>query len=234
MFEAEAAGLNSIAATASIRVPKPITYGLIDSISFIAMEALSLASPNRSDWESMGHQLARMHHTTGAAFGGPADNFIGSTPQQNTWAEDWPTFFRDYRLRPQFELASKNGFHFKQAHALLDHVENILRDHKTAASLLHGDLWSGNAGFLGDGQPVLFDPASYYGDRETDLAFSEFFGGFPASFYQAYEREWPLESGYPIRKKLYNLYHALNHTNLFGGSYAFQSSNLCDQLLQTN
>src|SRR5205807_8216385 len=126
----------------------------------------------------------------------------------------WAEFWRQRRLEPQLALASRNGYRLEAPP-----VWRLLEGHKPAASLVHGDLWSGNAGFLAGGAPVLFDPAVYYGDREADVAMTELFGGFPREFYSAYG---PLPAGYQQRKHLYNLYHLLNHLNLFGGGYLGQ------------
>lgn len=228
MFAAEAASLNAIHASGAIRVPKPIVYGSFGSVAYLVLEALEFESSG--DWQEMGRQLARLHRHTAERFGWKGNNTIGSTPQYNNWTDDWAGFFRDQRLGFQFQLAHKKGYHFEQVDALLNSVADILTEHWPEPSLLHGDLWSGNAGFLSDGQPVIYDPACYYGDRETDLAFSEYFGGFPTDFYNGYQSEWPLAEGYKRRKTLYNLYHVLNHTNLFGGSYAGSAQQMIKEL----
>lgn len=231
MFEAEAQALAELAAVGTIRVPQALAHGSAAGRSYLVLEALPFGSPQTGSWEAMGQQLARLHRTSAERHGWHRDNVIGSTPQQNAWTDSWPEFFRERRLAYQLRLAHKNGFRFAKCDTLLAEVDGLLEGHCPAPSLLHGDLWSGNAGFLDDGTPVIYDPATYYGDRETDLAFSEFFGGFPESFYQAYEREWPLPQGYERRKILYNLYHVLNHANLFGGGYAGQVQSMIRQLL---
>ncbi|WP_269525813.1 fructosamine kinase family protein [Coraliomargarita parva] len=231
MFEAEAEGLKAILASRSICAPRPVTLGSAQGRAFIAMEALELTGSASGDWSAMGTQLAAMHRQTADRFGWHRDNTIGSTPQSNRRHDTWSAFFREERLRPQLELAHRNGFHFDRAQALLEAVDALLTGHTPPPSLLHGDLWSGNAGFTRDGSPVIFDPATYYGDRETDLAFTEFFGGFPPEFYRAYRQAWPLDPGYEIRKELYNLYHVLNHANLFGSSYAGQAGQMIRFLL---
>lgn len=233
VFEAEAEGLEALANTATIRAPRPIGCGCVDGHSFLAMERLYFGPVSAVYWPRMGQELAALHHCTADQFGGHRDNYIGSSPQQNTRCDQWTDFFRDYRLRPQFEMAQKGEIQFENANALLEAVASLLGGHHPFPALLHGDLWSGNTGFLEDGSPVVYDPAAYYGDRETDLAFSEFFGGFPPSFYAAYEVVWPLPEGYDRRKRLYNLYHALNHANLFGGSYIQQAQQMIDELLET-
>ena len=231
MFEAEAAALRELAAANAIRVPQPMHYGIAVGRSYLIMEDLPFGPVQPGSWEAMGRQLARLHRTTFWQFGWHLDNTIGPTPQPNAWTPDWPTFWREQRLRPQFELAREKGYQFERTGELLAAVGALLDGHRPEASLLHGDLWSGNASFLDDGSPVLFDPASYYGDRETDLAFSEFFGGFNPAFYRAYKEEWPLPPGYEMRKTLYNLYHVLNHANIFGGSYAGEAERMIGQLL---
>ncbi|HKK19514.1 MAG TPA: fructosamine kinase family protein [Opitutales bacterium] len=231
MFEAEAAALKELAAAEAVRVPRPVSCGLSAGRSYLVLEALDFGSPESGSWERMGQQLARLHRTTREQFGWHGDNTIGATPQRNDWTSDWPTFFLEQRLGPQFEMARHNGHRFDRAETLMASVAELLDGHAPEASLLHGDLWSGNASFLEGGTPVIFDPATYYGDRETDLAFSEFFGGFPGEFYAAYENEWPLPPGYERRKVLYNLYHVLNHANLFGGGYAGQAEDMISQLL---
>jgi fructosamine-3-kinase len=231
MFEAEAAALRAMAATGTIRVPEPIGCGTATEHSYLVLEALCLGATKSESWALMGQAIAQLHRTTEPTFGWFRDNTIGSSPQPNVWTDDWATFFREQRLRPQFEMARKNGLQLRRPEELLARVEHLLCGHHPDASLLHGDLWSGNADFLEDGTPVLYDPATYYGDRETDLAFSEFFGGFPAAFYCAYEEAWPLPPGYPERKQLYNLYHVLNHANLFGGGYAAQAQSMIDDLV---
>ncbi len=176
------------------------------------MEFLELKS--RGDFAALGRMLATIHRTQGGRFGWARDNYIGSTPQLNGAYENWAEFWRARRLEPQLALAKRNGYDLDA-----DNVTQLLEGHTPAPSLLHGDLWSGNGGFLAGGAPVLFDPAVYYGDREADLAMTELFGGFPREFYSAYG---PLPAGYQQRKHLYNLYHLLNHLNLFGGGYLGQ------------
>lgn len=231
MFLAEAEALDAIAATETIRAPKPIAHGHTPDEAFLVLEAIDFGAPAPGGWQKMGRQLAALHRNTAETFGWHRDNTIGSTPQINPRHTNWPDFFREARLRPQFELAQRNGFSFTGAARLLESIDDLLDGHTPAPALLHGDLWSGNASFTREGAPVIFDPASYYGDRETDLAFSEFFGGFPESFYQAYNAEWPLPPSYPDRRAFYNLYHVLNHANLFGSSYANQAQSMIKDLL---
>lgn len=214
MFAAEADGLAALRA-AGVRAPQPLRHGTAGNEAYLVMEFLELRA--RGDWGGLGRMLAHAHRQTGPRFGWTRDNTLGATPQQNGWHEDWQTFFAERRLAPQLALAAAKGYAIDIGRAL-----EVLDGHRPAASLLHGDLWSGNAAFLADGSPVLFDPAVYYGDREADLAMTELFGGFPEAFYAAYDAAFPLDAGYARRKHLYNLYHLLNHLNLFGGGYLEQ------------
>lgn len=233
MFEAEGDALRAIAATGSIRVPGVIASGIAGDSSFLVLEHLNLKSGGSAGYHRLGEQLAALHRirSPDGRFGWERDNFIGSTPQANGWHERWADFWRDRRLEPQLKLAADDGVRFDGAQTVLDGLGRFFRNHRPAPSLLHGDLWSGNASFLEDGTPVVYDPACYFGDRETDLAFTEFFGGFPRSFYEAYDAAFPRDPGWRSRRDLYNLYHALNHFNLFGGGYRSQAQQLIHALV---
>ena len=224
MFEAEADGLRAISATGAIRAPKPVTTGANETTAFIIMERLDLGG--RGDEGPLGEQLAALHRHTGAAHGWERDNFIGSTPQPNQPGGDWAEFFRDQRLGHMLRLLERRGTTFPGANRLLERIPDLLGGLDTPPSLLHGDLWGGNAGFLRDGTPVVFDPAVYRGHREADLAMTTLFGGFGPRFYDAYQSAWPLEAGHHERRDLYNLYHILNHALLFGGGYASQAAGI--------
>jgi len=230
-FEEEARSLRAMAATRTIRVPLPVAVCQRDEEAALIMQHLDLSGGRQGDWTRMGTGLARMHRHTAAQFGWPSDNFIGSSPQLNTWHDDWIGFYGVWRLRPQIMQARESGLRLRQAEVLLEELPRFFADYSPAPALLHGDLWSGNAGFLRDGTPVVYDPACYYGDREADLAMTEMFGGFPPQFYDAYCLEWPLDPGYAVRKHLYNLYHLLNHFNLFGGGYGAQAESTITSLL---
>ncbi|NEP15314.1 MAG: fructosamine kinase family protein [Leptolyngbya sp. SIO4C1] len=232
MFEAEYAGLEEIYRTQTIRVPQPLGRGLVDSSAYIALEWLPLGGSSATAWQTMGQNLAAMHRVSSdLGFGWQRNNTIGDTPQQNPWTDSWLSFFRQHRLEYQFKLANRRGGHFPQQQALLEALPSLLASHDPVPALVHGDLWSGNADVTQSGEPVILDPATYYGDREVDLAMTELFGRFPAAFYQAYESAYPLDPGYSARKPLYNLYHILNHFNLFGGGYGSQANRMIDQIL---
>lgn len=238
MFEAEALGLKQMLDTNTIRVPKPICVGTAGDSSYIIMEWLEFGgSGNNQAWEEMGRQLAAMHRVTPLqapkqqAFGWDTNNTIGSTPQINTWTSDWAEFFAEHRLGYQFRLARRRGGHFSGQERLLAAVPKLL-EHQPQPSLVHGDLWGGNAAITKSGEPVILDPATYVGDREVDIAMTELFGGFNAAFYHGYNEVWPLDEGYRQRKTLYNLYHILNHFNLFGSGYGSQAERMIEQILQ--
>ncbi len=233
MFEAEALGLRDLAGANAIRVPLPLCTGTAQGQSYIVMEYISLGAGSRSAAARAGEQLAQQHRQQAEAFGWQCDNTIGSTRQPNHWCPDWITFWREQRLGFQLAEAAGNGLgnHLQQLGEKLLQACPALLDHQPQPSLLHGDLWGGNLGYDEQGQPVIYDPATYYGDREAEIAMTELFGGFGADFYAAYNNAWPLDAGYATRKTLYNLYHILNHANMFGGGYVGQAQRMMEQLL---
>lgn len=233
MFEAEAAGLEEIEKSQTIRVPHVIASGIDGKQSYLILENLSLTAAGSASAKQLGEQLAKMHQSTSPQFGWWRDNTIGSTEQINTQTDRWVDFWREQRLGVQLEMIKQNNASrslMNKGETLLNNLDSFFVNYEVQASLLHGDLWSGNYGYLDDGTPVIFDPAVYYGDREADMAMTELFGGFPTAFYAAYNSIWPLDRGYQQRKTLYNLYHILNHANLFGGGYVMQAENMIDQL----
>lgn len=234
MLTAEALGLEEIYATETIKVPKPICYGIADNHSYLVLEYLQLSEGNSQSsqsWQLMGKKLAQLHrHQQQTRFGWKINNTIGSTPQINDWEDNWGKFFAEKRIGYQLRLANRKGANFSKIEAIIDLIRNLLQDRNPHPSPLHGDLWGGNAGVTKEGIPTIFDPAFYYGDRETDIAMTELFGGFPSAFYQGYNQEYPLDTGYQQRKTIYNLYHILNHFNLFGGGYLSQAQSMLRNL----
>jgi protein-ribulosamine 3-kinase len=232
MFEAEAQALSEMAASNSVRVPQPICSGAHGGQCYLVMEYLPLSG--RADMSLLGSQLATMHRSCVSQFGWSIDNTIGSTPQPNQQTHDWIAFWREQRLGFQLELAARKGYRGelqRKGEQLLADFPALFASYTPQASLLHGDLWSGNYGGLANGEPVIFDPATYYGDRETDLAMTTLFGGFGRDFYAAYNDAWPLDEGYSVRKTFYNIYHIINHLNLFGGGYQGQAISMIEQVL---
>lgn len=229
MFEAEAEGLAEITATDTVRAPAPVCHGTADGQAYLVLEYLDLEAATDTHAETLGRQLADMHRHRADRFGWHRDNTLGTTPQPNEWQSDWIHFLREQRLGHQFRLlgdAALSGMWGKLSPALPAFFER----YTPRPSLIHGDLWGGNWSGLPNGQPVIYDPATYYGDREMELAMTELFGGFPHSFYAAYDQAFPLDEGYEQRKPLYLLYHVLNHANLFGGGYVGQARRLLSQL----
>ncbi len=221
MFLAEAEGLKELALADAVRVPQVLGCVRSNSECMLALEWIDFDLPGKDTAGLLGEQLAKQHRFCKEQFGWHSDNTIGSTPQPNPWCDDWIEFFRDQRLGFQLKLAAEKGYTGElqqEGDRLLSNISQYFNDYWPEASLLHGDLWGGNWA-SSEGQPVIFDPAVYYGDRESDIAMSQLFGGFPADFYRAYEDAWPMARGSEQRIELYKLYHVLNHLNLFGRSY---------------
>jgi protein-ribulosamine 3-kinase len=240
MFKFEALGLRALADTEAIRVPEVLAISEQD----LVLELIRQAPRKKGFFETFGRDFATLHRHRGKACGFPHDNFIGSTRQLNqpldgTWdkafddGSAWPAFFIENRLRFQVRLASSHG-HGHELVNLLDRAEariiELLSSAIEVPGILHGDLWSGN--FMADerGEPCLIDPAVYYGHREADLAMTRLFGGFEPAFYSAYAEEWPLAPGDEDRLPIYQLYHVLNHLNLFGRSYLGRAMDLLREL----
>jgi fructosamine-3-kinase len=234
MLAAEAEGLAAIARVGAVRTPGVIAQGADDEQGWLILEWLDLSPLSASSGAALGKALAAQHRANFPRFGWEKDNFIGSSVQENGWHDDWLAFWREQRLHTQLRMAAKNRYPTK----MIDRGERLLADcgaffttHAPGPSLLHGDLWGGNASALADGTPVVFDPAVYCGDREADVAMTELFGGFPKDFQAAYREAWPLDDGYRARRDFYNLYHVLNHANLFSGGYVEQSARSIERLL---
>lgn len=236
LFRAEAEGLRALRDAGAIRVPGVVALGEDEDEdqSWLALEWLELSPLDAVSGARLGVALAAQHRLPQERFGWAQDNFIGASPQVNGWGDDWLAFWRARRLHPQLRLAA----HHRLPTRLIDRGERLLADcgelfrgRTTAKSLLHGDLWAGNAAALGDGTPAVFDPAVYVGDREADLAMTELFGGFPRDFRDAYRNAWPVDEGYSVRRDFYNSYHVLNHANLFTGNYVRQAEQAIERLL---
>lgn len=256
LLRAEAHGLEALAAEAGeLVIPQPLACEALGDRALLLLDWLPLAgagpslpgSPGSAPppfashanpaqaWGRFGAALAELHRRSLASsdgrFGWQQDNFIGSGPQANGWLAGWGEFFAERRLGPQLLLAARAGRPLRQAEALLARLPAWLDQHGAGPCLVHGDLWSGNGGLLQDGRGSLFDPAVYRGDREVDLAMARLFGGFPAPFFAGYEGRWPLPPGHDQRLEIYNLYHLLNHANLFGGGYWRQAQARIDTLM---
>lgn len=234
MFAAEVDGLAALGAARALAVPKVVAQGADDEFAWLILEWLDLVALDGASAAALGGALAAQHRAPQARFGWASDNFIGASAQANGWSDDWTAFWRDRRLHAQLRLAAANRLPSR----MIDRGERLAADcgaffrtYRPQPSLLHGDLWGGNVAALAGAKPVAFDPAAYVGDREADVAMTELFGGFPRDFLAAYREAWPLDEGYKVRRDLYNLYHVLNHANLFAGEYVRQSGQAIEKLL---
>ena len=234
MFAAEAEGLAALRAAGAITVPAVVAEGKDDRHAWLILEWLELAPLEGRGAARLGAGLAAQHRIAQPHFGWGRDNFIGASAQANGWCDDWLQFWRDKRMHAQLRLAAHNRLPSRmidRGERLAADCEAFFTNHRAAKSLLHGDLWGGNAAQLVDAMPVAFDPAVYVGDREADVAMTELFGGFPKDLQSAYHAAWPLDDGYRVRRGLYNLYHVLNHANLFAGGYVRQAEQSIERLL---
>ncbi|WP_114418200.1 fructosamine kinase family protein [Marinospirillum perlucidum] len=231
-FAAEARGLQLLAEAKGPRVPEVLGQLVKGDQACLILEYLDL-QPLQNPVE-LGYSLAQLHIKSGNSFGWPEDNWIGSSPQKNRWRTDWVDFWREERLGYQLQLARENGAPGQLLAAveeLQQGLDAFFTQYQPRPSLVHGDLWSGNWASDPQGRSVIYDPAAYYGDREVDLAMTELFGGPGPDFYAAYQEVWPLDPGYSVRKQLYNLYHLLNHFNMFGSGYVGQAKGTALSLL---
>ncbi len=242
MFKAEAQGLTELGRAGAIKVPEPVCTGVTNTVSFLLLEYLDLSGT--ANTKLFGEQLAHLHlfHNKNIQdqslqhrqFGWACNNTIGSTPQINKLEDDWVLFYKKHRLGFQLKLALENGAPpslLAKGNQLISNLDILFKNYQPVASILHGDLWSGNWGGDKNGNPIIYDPAVYFGDHEADLAMMELFGNPGEQFFAAYRSVFPIDPGYSVRKTLYNLYHILNHFNLFAGGYAMQAEQMIDQLL---
>ncbi|MBD3584881.1 fructosamine kinase family protein [Salinimonas sp. HHU 13199] len=219
----EAQGLAAIASTNTISNPGVVCHGVAKndhtSYEYLVLQHLHFTQPDDDGWAVFAHKLAALHQSKQSApFGWPQDNYIGLTRQINHQSDCWATFFAHYRIGVMLENLAHKGEKLTPIDAFVELTEQYLQNHHPTPSLVHGDLWSGNIGFTCKG-PVIFDPAVYIGDRETDIAMTCMFGRLPEEFYQHYDTCYSLSNGYQQRQSLYQLYHLLNHALLFGGHY---------------
>ena len=231
-FESECLlSLKKFANEAYIYIPKPLEIISYQNISILFLEWMDL---KQSKQNLLGKGLALIHKSSAEEnnkkFGWEEEGFIGSKSQIGGWDSDWGKFFVNYRLRPQLIEATKWGLKVQNYEDVLIYLSSYLNNHDPKISLVHGDLWSGNCGNIKNGLGTLYDPASYWGDREVDISMTKLFGRFNKEFYEAYEEIWPLENSSTDRIEIYNLYHLLNHANIFGGSYKENSLKILKDL----
>jgi fructosamine-3-kinase len=234
MFGAEAEGLAALREAGAVDVPGVVAQGADEERAWLVLQWFDLAPLDAKGAALLGAGLAAQHRMPHERFGWARDNFIGASPQVNGWSDDWVAFWRSKRLHPQLRLAA----HRRLPSRMIDRGERLMADcdvffrtYAPARSLLHGDLWGGNAAQSAAGVPLVFDPAVYVGDREADVAMTQLFGGFPDDFLSAYRASWPLDDGYRVRRDFYNLYHRLNHANLFAGAHVRDSEHAIERLL---
>ena len=233
-LEAERDGLAALAATSTVRVPGFIGEGRDETHAWLLLEWLELVALDARSGATLGTALAALHRIPRERFGWEHDNFIGASVQHNGWSADWLAFWREKRLMAQLRLAASHRLPSRmidRGERLAADCEAFFSNYAPAKSLLHGDLWGGNAGALAGEIPAVFDPAVYVGDREADLAMTTLFGGFPNDFHSAYANAWPLDDGYRARSGFYNIYHLLNHANLFAGDYVRQAQQAIERCL---
>jgi len=224
LFEREAEGLEALRSAQALRVPRVVAVERTDGGEpFLVLEMIDTGSRAPDFSEHFGRSLAELHRrAAGERYGFAHDNYLGSTPQPNAWSDDWLEFWRDHRLGHQLRLARDAGYGGeldRPGERMMDRLDELIGAPDEPPALCHGDLWGGNYLVDAEGRAVLIDPAAYCGRREADLAMTTMFGGFDAFFYSAYREAWPLVPGWEDRLQVYQLYHHLNHLNLFGAGY---------------
>ena len=232
MFEAEFEALKELEATSIIQVPAPVAWGASEGFGWLVTSFLELGDCQGHSQFELGRQLASLHQIRKPYFGWKRDNTIGSTVQPNGPSKDWVSFWRENRLECQLRLARENGQAFKDADLLLDRLDQLFEGYQSQPALLHGDLWNGNTAALPNGVPVIFDPASYYGDPEAEFGIVDMFGGFSPNFFNGYQSVRPNHAGFNHRLPLYRLYHELNHFNIFGSLYLSACQSSIQQLIK--
>jgi fructosamine-3-kinase len=237
MLAAELRGVQEIFDTGTVRVPRPIAAGEgPGSQAFAVFECLRFAPGGVGSQFELGQRVARMHRIASrVGYGFHVNNTIGATPQQNPWTADWADFWIHHRLEHMLKLTDDAELSASDVQRLCSKTRELI-SHNPSPSLLHGDLWGGNKGFVAESDgsvaPCVFDPATYYGDREADVAMTHLFGGFTSEFYDGYNAEYPLHDGHEQRRTVYNLYHILNHDVLFGGMYLRKAQGMIEQIMR--
>ena len=234
MYEQEIAGLELLQQVSGLRIPRAHFSASDDHCACLVMEFVELGPVPAASETALGEGLAELHSITGKQFGLAEDNYIGRSLQLNGFSNDWWAFFCDKRLTPQLEMAKDNGMRAQlldRIQALIDSIPGAFSDHQPNASLLHGDLWGGNVSADADGNPCIYDPAVYYGDAETDIAMSKMFQSLGSRVYEVYHSHHPRQPGHDVRRRLYDLYHWMNHFNLFGVTYLGQVEHCVDSVL---
>ena len=237
-LDAESDGLTALANTGCITVPAVICHGVIEENGalheYLVLQYFKMHHASSALWQACGEQLATLHRApTTNRFGWHRNNFIGQSRQMNEFVSSWAQFYAEFRVGVMLEQLAAKGHKWCNIDVCVTRIHQYLQHHQPLPSLVHGDLWHGNIGFSHQ-QPAIFDPAVYIGDRETDIAMTELFGRLPQAFYDGYQATWALDPDYASRRKLYQLYHILNHAVLFGGQYLTTAQQdvlqICQQL----
>lgn len=231
MFEKEYNGLQLLRSANAVPIPIPLVHGSAEGHIFLVMEYLAKGKPAKDFWQHFGHGLAAMHKNTQRYFGLDENNYIGTIPQLNTYAGTWAAFYAQQRIMPLMQQALRQNKcslnDVTLAEKLCDKFDTIFPAEPPA--LLHGDLWGGNFMAGENGQPVIYDPAAYYGHREMDIAMTMLFGGFDKLFYNHYNDVYTLQPGWQRRVQLCQLYPLLVHLLLFGGHYYYSVMDIIKQ-----
>ncbi|MGJ8692342.1 MAG: fructosamine kinase family protein [Thalassotalea sp.] len=231
LFIAECENLKRIKNLSTIACTKVVCLGTTLDKSFLVLQYEHFAQPNDILWFELGVQLAELHQSTShGQFGWFEDNYIGTTIQPNRWQTNWRSFFCEQRIAWQLQLLTEKSVILGDIAYIVSICKDLLAHHQVSPCLVHGDLWQGNVGFI-DQQPIIYDPACYFGDREVDIAMTELFGQFPAAFYRGYQHTYPLPMSYEHRKVVYNFYHILNHLNMFKGAYIEQAQSALHRII---
>ncbi|MEZ8026124.1 hypothetical protein A1OW_03230 [Enterovibrio norvegicus] len=230
IYEAEAESLRHLANSGAVSVPQVIYIGVIKEKAVLVLDYIPMKPLNEESAYLLGREMAHLHQWGDQLeYGFDIDNFVGTTEQRNNWHRKWANFFADHRIGLLLKLAEERGMSFGDVESIVESIKERLTGHQPKPSLLHGDLWTGNASMSIHG-PIVYDPACYWGDREVDIATTQLFSGFPERFYEGYAEVWPLDEEFESRKDIYNLYHMLNHCLLFGGHYLEETEALITKL----
>ncbi len=230
IYEAEAESLRHLANSGVVSVPQVIYMGVIKEKAVLVLDYIPMKPLDQENAYLLGREMANLHKWgEQLEYGFDIDNFIGTTEQRNNWHRKWANFFADHRIGLQLKLAEERGMSFGDVETIVESIKERLTGHQPKPSLLHGDLWTGNASMSIHG-PIVYDPACYWGDREVDIATTQLFSGLPERFYEGYAEVWPLDEEFESRKDIYNLYHRLNHCLLFGGHYLEETEALITKL----
>jgi len=233
MLATEARGLQALRSAQAIRIPEVLAQGEAAGYAYLLLEMVEPGPRDRAFWQRFGEELAALHRCSDEQFGWPEDNFIGSLPQPNGRHDSWASFYQSQRLQPQLDMALEANALWPAAPAQFEQLFQRLPElcPEEPPALAHGDLWGGNFLSAANGDPVLIDPAVSYAHREMDLGMSKLFGGFAPAFYEAYQANYPSESGWESRLDLYQLYYLLVHVNLFGGGYVSSTRSVVERYL---